>query len=87
VKQNRVWRHVAAAMAAADEAGARDELEALASPVTGPVVDTALRLCRSARGDERRVGVLLAELVLQRRPDLDDARALRAARDEAAARG
>lgn len=86
MKQNRMWRHVAAAMAAPDEAGARAELDVLATPVTAPVVETALRLCRSARADERRVGVLLADLVLERRADLVGADALVAARTAAAAR-
>ncbi len=87
MKQNRVWRHVAAAMAAPDAPAARAALEALATPVTGPVVETALRLCRSARADERRVGVLLVDVVLERRSDLDEADALLAARAAAATRG
>lgn len=87
MKQNRVWRHVAAAMAAPDDATARAELAVLATPVTGPVVAAALRLCASQRGDERRVGVLLADLVLKHRPDLDEAAQLRDARAAAIARG
>lgn len=84
-KQNHVWRQVAAAMAEREPAAARAHLTTLASPPTPAVVEVAGRLCRSARADERRAGVLLVEELLAARPDLQEAGALRdvsqAARD------
>jgi len=86
-KQNHVWRQVAAAMAEREPVAARGHLHALASPPTPAVVEVAGRLCRSARADERRVGVLLVEELLAARPDLPEAGALRTAVQAAQARG
>lgn len=85
-KQNHVWRQVAAAMAAREPAQARAQLAALASPPTPAVVEVAGRLCRSARADERRVGLLLVDELLAARPDLPEADALRAAAETARGR-
>lgn len=83
-KQNYVWRQVAAAMSERDPAAARRHLEALANPPSAAVVTTALRLCRSARADERRIGGLLVDTLLEHRPDLEQADELRAARPDTA---
>lgn len=82
-KQNHVWRQVAAAMAEREPAAARGHLATLASPPTPAVVEVAGRLCRSARADERRVGVLLVDELLAARPDLPEAGTLRAAAEAA----
>lgn len=86
-KQDRMWRAVAAAMAAADQVGARRALAPLVTPVTAPAVALAERLCRSRRADERAVGVLLVGELLAADPDLPDATSLHAARDAVADRG
>lgn len=86
VKQNGVWRLVAAAMAERDDAAARRHVETLASSPTASVREVAQRLCASRRSDERRVGVLLVDALLAAAPDAQDAEDLRAARDGAAAR-
>lgn len=83
-KQNHAWRMVAAAMAESDPAAARRHLDTLATPPTAPVIAVALRLCDSARLDERRAGVLLVDALLDQRSDLPEADRLRAA--QAAAR-
>ncbi len=82
-KQNHVWRLVAAAMAEPDEAGARSRLATLASPPTAAVVEVAGRLCRSARADERRVGVLLVDELAGVLGDPGTVTALRAAAERA----
>jgi len=87
VKQTGVWRLVAAAMAEPDATAARRHLDALAASPTAAVVDVAVRLCRSARADERRAGVALVDAVLDTRPDHGDAPRLRDARSSALARG
>lgn len=78
-KQNHAWRMVAAAMAEADPAAARRHLDTLATPPTAPVIAVALRLCASARPDERRTGTALVDALLDQRPDLPEAGELRAA--------
>ena len=82
-KQNHTWRLVAAAMAESDPAAARRHLDTLATPPTQPVIAVARRLCRSARPDERRVGALLVDALLDQQPDLSEADALRAAGEAA----
>jgi hypothetical protein len=78
MKQNRLWRHVAAAMATADDEAARSELRALVDPPSDAVADAARRLCTSRRADERRAGRLLVDELLAARPDHADAASLRA---------
>lgn len=85
-KQNHAWRQVAAAMAEPDPAAARRHLDPLADPPSPAVVTIALRLCRSARADERRIGALLVDALLEHRPGLEQADALRTAREGATAR-
>lgn len=82
-KQDRMWRAVAEAMSAPDDAAARRALAALVTPVTAPGVDLARRLCRSRRADERAVGVLLVDEVLAASPEHPETDALLAAREAA----
>lgn len=42
-----------------------------------------MRLCRSARADERAAGVMLVDALLDQRADLPEAGELRAAREAA----
>ena len=64
MKQNGILRLVAAAMAEADDADAQVHARVLASSPTRPVVAIAVKLCISARADERRVGLMLADELL-----------------------
>ncbi len=82
-KQDHAWRLVAAAMAERDPAAARRHLDTLATPPTARVIAVAMRLCRSARADERAAGVMLVDALLDQRADLPEAGELRAAREAA----
>ncbi len=79
MKQNALWRLVAAALSEPDDAAARRHLDTLAASPTVPVLSLAAKLCRSARADERRVGAGLVDALLDARPDLVEGPALREA--------
>lgn len=77
MKQNYLWRTIAAAMSEPHDATALSSLARLASPQSSAAVAAAVRLCRSARADERRIGVLLVDALLSARADLPEGNELR----------